>query len=95
MLEKQLAKDSHPHTHAGALQKELDSVKERSKKTVSDMEKETEKLRKEVTRLKNREQSNESPLFITKVQPDSIWLIKSNDNNGVLHCVYLLRYSNI
>ena len=60
-LESQLAKCQHPeegerpHTHSSALQRELDSVRERHKRKVGELEQELERLRKEVMVLKHRE----------------------------------------
>ena len=51
----------HPHTHAVALQRELDSVKERYKKQVSDLHDEVTKVTAELSRAKR---SNDCKLWI-------------------------------
>ncbi|XP_013389121.1 centrosomal protein of 162 kDa [Lingula anatina] len=48
---------AHPHTSTVALHKELDAVKDRHKKTVAELEAEIERLKKELTTLKNKEKA--------------------------------------
>lgn len=60
-FESQLARCQHPeegerpHTHSSALQRELDSVRERHKRKVGELEQEIGNLRKEVMVVKHRE----------------------------------------
>ena len=58
-LEQQLSHDQlshdHPHTHAVALQRELESTKERYKKRTAELEAELDKVKCELVSARNRE----------------------------------------
>ena len=73
--DKNLKEGVHPHTHVGALEKELDSVKERYKKRLVESENEADRLRKEISVLRGKEmgkesflQSSQSLLFFNYLQ---------------------------
>ena len=53
--DNKLKEGEHPHSHLGALQKELDAVRERHKKRVAELEHELEQLKNENQTLKTKE----------------------------------------
>ncbi len=53
--DQKLKEGEHPHSHLTAIQKELDSVRERYKKRLAEAELEADRLRKEITTLKSKE----------------------------------------
>ena len=53
--DKNIREGDHPHTHIGALEKELEAVKERYKRRLAEVENEAERLRKEVVSLKTKD----------------------------------------
>lgn len=63
-----LKEGDHPHTHAVALQRELDVVRERHRKKVAELELSCEGLRKEVAALKNKEGGEFVNAFVALAQ---------------------------
>ncbi len=53
--DRNMKEGEHPHTHVSALEKELDAVKERYKRTLAEKDNEAERLREEVAGLKSKE----------------------------------------
>ena len=49
----------HPHTHVSALERELESVRERYKKKLMEAENEADRLRKEEAALRSKETGNQ------------------------------------
>jgi chaperonin cofactor prefoldin len=47
----------HPHTHAQALEKELDSTRERYKKQITELTNQVEKLTGELAKLRKQQDS--------------------------------------
>ena len=47
----------HPHTHAVALERELDSTRERYKKQVNELNNQVEKLTVEISKLRKQQDS--------------------------------------
>ena len=66
----------HPHTHVGALEKELESVRERYRKRLAEAENETDKLRKEILSLKSKEAGKQK--FVVVYQRAGLCFIKLN-----------------
>ena len=54
-----LKEGQRPHSSASALQRELESVRERSKKELSDLKQEIERLRKDNAALRSKESSTQ------------------------------------
>ena len=74
-LEKQLSHDQRPddrklkegeqpHTHVSALQRQLDSVKDRHKKKLAEMEMEMEKVKRELVTSRSKENGQLDMLLI-------------------------------
>ena len=53
--DQKLKEGDRPHSHASALQKELDRARERHKKEGVELKAEIDRLKKEVQTLKNKE----------------------------------------
>ena len=56
--DRNLKEGERPHTHVGALEKELESVKERYKKRLAEAENEADRLRREIATLRSKETGN-------------------------------------
>ena len=74
--DQKLKEYEHPHTHTLALQRELDSTRERYKKQITQLESQVENLLKELQKMHSKE-SGRFPIYLYQLAPPMLRLLSS------------------